>query len=275
MQNGFLDNFNFPGEGTREILKAKGLEPQTLHTHQYGKVEMYMAHDKGVAFRFFIHPEYSEKMSKLLKYEFFNELVLIEYFVDQRTKPVERIHLIPEELLLFEKEITEVPTFDKKDVKEKITYGECIGGQYFEAFKRWKEGVTSPGLPLNKWGVFSDGECATLAARGIFSVEQLAAQPRAKIEGGKLPQVFIDGFERAIQYVNGKINRSGEERLAKQVLELEGAKASNEAALEEMRAEMLAMRKLLTMKEGAPAKKKPGKKPKTVRVEDGVITDEE
>lgn len=271
--NGILDQFDFPGVDTRQILKSHNLQARSLDSGRNGNVDMFLAHDKGVAFRFCFHEVYSKEQSRVLKYEKFDDVVLIEYFVSKDFKPVERVHLLPDELLCFEREVKEIPTSDGKGFKEKVTYGEAIGGQYLEAYKKWKEGVQTPGLPLSKWGVFSDGEAATLATMGIFSVEQLAAMPRSKFDNPIMPVVFLEGFERAIQYVNGKINHAGEERLAKQLLELEQEKVASDRALKELQAEMIEMRRLVLSKQDSKGKKKTAQKPKKVVVKDGVIVE--
>lgn len=271
LNNGILDQFDFPGIDTAQILKKQNLEPRSLDSSGPGQAVQFLAHDKGVSYRFFIHADYSKELSKRLDYQKFNDVVMIEYFVSKDFKPTERVHLLPDELLFFPKEMKEVPTSDGKGTKEVIAaYGEPTGGIYLDAFRKWKEGVQTPGLPLAKWGVFSDSQVASLHAMGVYSVEQLAAMPRSKFNSPTMAAEFLEGFEQAVQYVNGKLNRSGEERLAKQLLEVERDNQAKDNRLRELE---IQMRELLSMQR-ASNKKTPGR-PRKVKVVDGVIKDEE
>lgn len=180
----FLHQYNLPAEAVEQIKKM------SLQSVQVGDgVTRYLAHDRGVAYRFFVHEQYNwlkseETKKKGKNYAVFDSIEMIEWYKDKFCKPTERVKFLPPELI-------------------HITDDGEVYGRFAESYKKWKEGLTAPGLPLNKWGLLSDSDIATLNHAGIFSVEGFAAQPRGKIEG-KFPESIIDAFERAIQYVHGK-----------------------------------------------------------------------
>lgn len=228
MENGVWDNFNLPEQAVND-LKKQGLKTVSVEDG----VSRYMSgHTNGLAYRFFIHPEYSPVRSKIAKYEVFDEIEMVEWIIDRKNKPVERARMLPEELL------------DLSDP-------EMPRGAMAEAYVRFKQGLSAPGTPLSKWGVLSDGEIATLAARGIFSVEQFASTARARIVG-VLPDVFVQAFERAIQFVNGKENRLAANETTSQIVELQNRLARQERENNELREQMSG---LLTSKaRGRPKK---------------------
>jgi hypothetical protein len=182
MANGFnLDNFVLP-DGAAEAIAKQNLQAVQLDD---GVSRLTSGHDKGIAFRFFVHTEYNAIESKKKGYEVFDEIEMIEWLVDKGLKPVERVKFLPPALLATDLQ------------------GKIMGGRYYESYKRFKEGKKTPGLPLSKWGVLSDSDVATLAANSIFSVEQLAEQDRSVL-AGKFPPSFLDALDRAIVYVQSK-----------------------------------------------------------------------
>lgn len=217
MLGGFLDQFPIP-EVALEGMKSAGFRSQNLEDG----VDIFLAHDKGISYRFFNHADYDKEASKKLKYEKFRNIAMIEWFVDKKTKPTERVNQLPRELLSFDEE------------------GNCIGGKYKDAYEAFLKGLNAPGLPLSKWGVLDDAECATLAAAGVFSVEQLAALPRTRVEG-KYPQEIVEAFERSIQYVNGKSARTENEKRDEEILKLKAESDAKDAAIKELQAQMAAL----------------------------------
>jgi hypothetical protein len=207
--NGILDNFILP-EGAAEAIAKQNLQSVQIEDG----VTRLSGHDKGMAFRFFIHPEYQEVESKKKGYEVYKEVEMIEWLVDKNTKPTERVNLLPDGLLA-------------KDIR-----GNFVGGRYLEAYKRFKEGRKAPGLPLNKWGILSDSEVATLAHNNIFTVEQLAEQDRAVI-ASKFPQSYLEALDRAVTFVGSKQFVKDNEQNAKKMAELE---EQNKALLERLSA---------------------------------------
>ena len=213
MDSNFLDQFPLPE------IASQDLKRQQRFANNIGDgVVDFAGHDKGVAYRFFTHLDYAKEQSKILGYEKFNEVECIEWLIDRKNKPVEQVRFLPEELLRFDRD------------------GEAVGGIYFDSYKRFKDGLTAPGLSLSKWGVLGDSEVMTLVSAGIFSVEQLASMPRGKIEG-RYPQDIIDAFERAIQYVAGKEGRFEQGQTAEKLLELSQANAKLEKEIAELRKE--------------------------------------
>lgn len=178
-----LDQFPLPEVAVEALTK------QARTTESLGDgVALLSGHDKGVAYKFDIVAIYNQKKSQELGYEYHDEREMIQWFRDRRSKPTEQVRFLPPALLDFNKD------------------GECIGGRYADAYNRWKAGLQAPGMPLNKWDVLSAGECATLAANGIFTVEQFADFPADKLNG-VYPIEYMHAHERARMWVNGKVAR--------------------------------------------------------------------
>lgn len=244
-----LDNFPLP-EVAAEALKKRNLQTTSIGDG----ITRISGHDGGVGFRFFIHPVYNKQKSEKAKYEVFDEHIMIEWLKDRYMHPTEQVRFLPEELLSFDQE------------------GVCVGGMFKEAFDRFKNGQTAPGMPLTRWGVLSDGECATLAAMGIFSVEQFAAQPRNRI--AKLPaDPFVNAFERAILYMNGRDQRLVNEKQTAEMLALQEAMKAKDAEMAELKA---MVKKLAAGDAPTPrGKSKPASKPKPKKMKPGIVSDDE
>lgn len=219
MDSNFLDQFPLPEVASQQLRQ------QNRRANSLGDgVVDFAGHDQGVAYRFFNETEYRKEQSKILGYEKFENVEMIEWLIDRRNKPTEQVRFLPEELIRFDRD------------------GEVVGGKYFESYKRFKDGLSAPGLLISKWGGLADTEVMTLAAYGIFSVEQFAAMPRGKIDG-KFPIEILEAFERAIQYVNGKDARYESEQTAGKMLELAQANSKLESEMAELRKELLAKTK--------------------------------
>lgn len=219
MDSSMIDNFALP-DGAAEALKKQNRQMVSLSD---GVTRSTAGHDKGVSFRFWVHSEFNKLKSKAAKYEKSDEVEMIEWHTDRYNRPTERVKDLGPELLEFDDETHE-----------------CIGGRYADAYRRWKQGMTAPGLPLSKWGVLADGWVTTLAANGIFSVEQFAAMPRSKIDG-KFPQEVSEAFERAILFVSMKEGRAQSDKQAEEIVELQRTKAKQAAEIEELRQQMNAL----------------------------------
>ena len=214
LTNGMLENFPLP-EGALEAFKKQNYQSNSLGDG----VDMFMAHDKGLSYRFYICPVKNEVKSKIAKYEIFDEIHMIEWFIDRKNKICERVRLLPEELLKFDED------------------GMCISGLYMKAYQNFLEGKNTPGLPLSKWGVLSDGDVATLASAGIFSVEQLAAQPKNKF-AGKYHAEIIEGYERAIQHVSSKDARADATTHINELVKLQQELSKKDDALATLQEQM-------------------------------------
>lgn len=234
--NGILNTFPLDriNEGTSEALRALNLQEKPLQSG----VSRFSGHDGGVAFRFFVDVEFNKTKSEIAGYEVFDEIELIEWTPDRYNHPPERVKFLPPELLSWHK-MTGEPQ-----------------GKYAEAYVRFKKGLSAPGMPLDKWGVLSRVDVATLSANDVFTVEQLAACPRSKIEG-RFPQSIVDAFERAILHVNGKAQRDNDNEILAKMAEMQ-------SQLNKLAEENAALK-------GVKAEPKKGGK---VKVEDGVIKDD-
>lgn len=259
MESGFLDNFVLP-EGAAEKIKSVGMSSQKLGE---GVEMMNFGHDKGVAYRFFLHQLRNEVKSKIARLSIPDSIEMIEWMPDGFQKPTERVKFLPIELLEFEQiELLKdgVPVLDKEGYPVMVN-GECIGGAYKATYDAWKKGLNAPGLALSRWGVLSDSSVFTLHEMKIFSVEQFAAQPRSKIE--RLPIELKEAFDQAIEYCNGKAGRDATSAMASELLELKQANAKRDAEIVELRALVAG---------NSPAPKKRGR-PAKVIVDNGEIKD--
>lgn len=234
MDLSFLEQYNLPQEA------VEGIRRLNLQNVQVSDgVTRFLAHDRGVAYRFFVYEDYNKRKSDEQKkkgknYGVFDSIEMIEWYKDRFCKPTERLRFLPPELL-------------------QITDDGEVYGRYAEAYKKWKQGLTAPGLALNKWGLLSDSDVATLNHAGIFSVEGFAAQPRSKVEG-RFPESITEAFERAIQYVHGKEH-----------LEQASQREEQIKTLMEQNQMLLTKMEELAAKVNAKPKGKPGR-PKKVKV---------
>lgn len=210
-----ISNFSLP-DGAHDAISAQGRRFQSLDN---GVDKMVSGHDRGVAFRFFVHQEYNIIKSKLTKIPVYDSCEMIEWNKDRFMKPTEKLKFLPEGLLEFDQD------------------GEVCGGKLADEYKRWKQGLSAPGKSLAAWGVLDDSEVATLAHMGIFTVEQFAAQRRDKIVG-RMPKVFEEAFERAIIEANGRPDKEAAEKLINQVVELEVRAAKKDAELDDLRKQL-------------------------------------
>lgn len=217
-----LSNFPIPQEAL-EGMKAQGFRANSLADG----VDMFMAHDKGVSYKFGTHQEYNPIKSKKLGYSFYDNFEIITWYVDKREKHVEQVRFLPEQLLSFNSE------------------GEAVGGQYLESYLAFKRGKGVEGMPLDKWGVLDDSLVASLKHDNIFSVEQFAAVPKSRIEG-KYPLEVLEAYERANFYVAGKSQRIENDKTANELLKLKDESAKKDEAIKTLQAQMLALMNKIT-----------------------------
>ena len=193
-----LDNSRMPGfEFARDDVKAQARQAVNLGNG----IDFFSGHDAGVAYRFFTHAQKNEMLSKKLMYHKADAIDMIQWFIDAKNKPAAMVRELPEELLQF----------------DPLT-GECVGGTLAEDYRRYKQGLSAPGLALSAWGELDICDLETLVNSGIFSVEQFAAQPDDKIN--RFHGSIQEAFQNAIQYVNGKQNRVQAEKVASELLEV-------------------------------------------------------
>lgn len=202
-----LDQFQFPAVAQEEFI-SKGLTARMLSNSGGGQAISFemSGHDKGIAYRFFLHKEKNQVKSDEFDLEINDEIEMIQWIKDKNFKPVERVRFLPPELLRFNKK------------------GECVGGQYAEAYKAWKAGRASAGLMLSQWPRASIGQVGTLNSEGIFTVEQFAATPKDRIQG-RFPEAFVELHKDAVQFVNSMKPIEDVKKYADQVLILSQEKA--------------------------------------------------
>lgn len=230
--NGVIDGFLLP-EGAREDILRSGAQ-----MHSIGQdLAIMSGHDRGVAYRFFQHSEKNEAKSKAAKFIVMDTEDMIEWNKGKRNKPTEKVRFLPPELLFVDED------------------GE-VSGTMAESFRRYKQGLSAPGLPLSRWNALDNSQVAALSSLGIFSVEQFAAQPRNKIQG-KFSQDIVEKFEEAIQFVNTQSGRFEAESLAKQNVELQARLAKSDQAMADLQAKMELFIAGGEKPAKAPRKKKP------------------
>lgn len=191
-----LNQFAFPPEAKADFIE-KGLVSTSLGA---GVSDIQLnGFDKGVAYRFFVAAVPNKVKSEDAGIEINDEIEMIEWVKDRKNKPTERVTMLPEKLLKFRRKKNANGAMELvKDAKGNL---ELIGGLYAESYKRFKEGITSPGMQISRWEKASVGQAATLASEGIHTVQQFAAMPRDRVEG-RFPKSIIELFELAIQYTN-------------------------------------------------------------------------
>ena len=245
MAHDFLDDYVLP-EGAAEDLRNAGVHLKALNGDR--AVQVMAGHDRGVAFRFVEIAVKNEAASKKAKYLVYDRKELIEWLKSKRSKPVEELRFLPPELLYIDPDTGEAT------------------GRYAAAYKRWKEGLTAPGLPLSKWGVLDIADVAALVDAGIFSVEQFAAMPRNRINGRFRPSI-VEAFEEAILYTRRQQGLVNSDELARKMVELENRVAQAEARANDAEARAAGKTK-------APKRKAPAKKPAKVvkAINEGVRT---
>lgn len=240
--NDILNQYNFPPEA-REDLSARGLHAKSL-TRDITAFEQG-GHDKGIAYRFFTHAVVNKLKSEDFDIDVNDEVEMIQWFVRKDHKPVERVEFLPDGLLKFVRDKKTGKVIEPRVVK---------GGEYAEAYKRWKEGlVADAGLPLQRWDALSMGEIASLESEGIFTVEQFAALPEENVRT-RFPKNFQEKFEKAIRFVNSK-NTIDVSKYTDQVALLKQENTKREHEMEALRKEVEELRSgAPKAKRGRPAK---------------------
>lgn len=210
MDQSILDQFDLPPEAV-EFIQNQQLQTQRIE----GGVNRFVSgHHQGVAYRFFVHPEYNAIKSREKNYEVFDEIEMIQWIVDKKHQPTERVRMLPETLLRFDRN------------------GECVGGVYKPAYDRFKAGASAPGTALEKWNQLTTGEVASLTSSGVYTVEQFAEMPKDRVQA-KFGDSYLEHYERANQFVNGQ--RLREEALG-QASKFEAIEAENRLLRERLEA---------------------------------------
>lgn len=260
MSQDLLNEFKFPQaaliNGAAEFL-SRGVTARAVQSGGGGTVNDYemAGHDRGISFRFFIALSPNQVKSEHFDMEINDEIPMIEWFVSKKHKPTERVHMIGDQLLKFAKEPA-INGDGRRYMKLRIPL-ECTGGKFKEAFIAWQQGVKSPGLSLSRWNELSMSQVATLNSIGVFSVQQFAAMPRDRVEG-RMPNEFIELFNKAIQFVNAQKPMVEIEQYAAQVVALKQENAKREQEMAAMRAQLAALEASNAEKKNTEPKKKKG-----------------
>lgn len=240
-----LDNFVIPTNileaGAREDVARMNLELQAV---QPGVQVISGFKKDGVPYRFFIHSVYNHQKSLEAGFERSDDIECVEFLVDKRTKPVIELKFLDPDRLRFN------------------LRGEIVGGSMFEAYKRWKSGLDTPGTPLDKWGVLTPSQLRTLNSENVFTIEQLAATPRERVRDiFRNNDEFMQLYERAILFQG---NKDMTARANEQIEKLKDLAEQNRLMREEMdflRAQIKEQREINKVKPG-----KRGPKRKTNRL---------
>ena len=213
MSNDLLSQFQFPPEAA-EFVQNQSLSPKILSKGGGGvAMEFEIAgHDRGMAIRFFTHEVENKIQSEAFEMAIPDTIEMIEFIRDKKHKPVERVTMLPEQLLKFEKQ-----KFDKDGRR---LPRQCIGGAYKKMYLDWKAGLSAPGLPLNRWEAASSSDIFTLTAEGIFTVQQFAALDRKRVEE-RFPPHLRELFEKAVRFTNAEHPVQDIKKYADQILALE------------------------------------------------------
>lgn len=219
-----LSQYNFPPEAVADLgargLTAKNVARDITAFEQGG-------HDKGIAYRFFTHAEVNKLKSEDFDIDVFDEIEMIQWFVRKDHKPVERVEFLPDGLLKFVRDKKTNKVIEPRVVK---------GGEYAEAYKRWKEGLTvNTGLPLARWGELSLGELSSLESTGIFTVQQFASLSEDIVKS-RYPKNLQEKFEKAVRFVAGQ-NTVDVSKYTDQVATMKQEMAKMRQEMEALRAE--------------------------------------
>lgn len=229
MSTDLLNKFDFP-QVAREDFINKGLVARSLSSSGGAQaIDFQIAgHDKGVAYSFDIVPVKNETKTAAFDVEINDDIEIIRWFVNQDNKPVERVFMLPPELLRFEKQ--------RVDAEGNKLPRKCLGGLYAANYIAWKAGHSLAGLPLQAWGRLSAGQLTTLNSEGVFTTEQYAEMPTDNLIG-RFPNEFIELQKEARQFINSRKPMEDVKKYADQVLELKQSQAKLLQEIEQMKAQ--------------------------------------
>lgn len=210
-----LGNYRDVPEVAQKAFRERGMQQVNIGD---GVTRFVNENDNGVAYRFRTISVKNAIQSKAAKFDVYDEVEVIQWVKDRFQKPVAMVKELPPELLHIADD------------------GEILGGRFAEAYKRFLEKKESPGLPLDRWGVLSEGQVASLASMGIFSVEQLASKSETWVNskfGAK--GFFANAWEQAVQYTNGKENKVAAQEHIEQIVSLQQDNSKLRDELEQLK----------------------------------------
>ena len=232
------DNFALPIEAVQDLQGIK-----TRETRLGDGVSMVEVARDIVPHRWVRIQVKNEVKSKAAKFPIKDDVIMCEWIIDKKNHPSEQAKFLPDELLAFD------------------DYGDPVGGAYLESYNRFLQGLAAPGLPLNRWGVLSDAQVSSLADFGIFTVEDFASQPRARITG-KFPVDYQEAFLEAIDYVQSRDSRTQSDKLANELAEQRMTNEQMMKTIQELQA------KVNGYMQGSDIKRKKAGRPRKIQPED-------
>lgn len=211
--NGIIESFPLP-EAAVADLSRKGLKESQIGD---GVTRYLAGHDGGIPYRFFKMPIYNRIKSELAGYEVFDEIEMIEFYVDKKNIDHVRVKELPPELLSFNK-LTGEPQ-----------------GRYAADYKRFCEGKTVVGTSLKRWGILSDSHVASLEADRVYTVEQFAALPKNAV-ASRYPHEFVEAHERAVQFLASREYREQDGKALDALVQMKRENTKQATALQEQAA---------------------------------------
>lgn len=267
-----LDQFEFPIEAQRDLSERGLTETVSRAVGGVGGVSNleFSGFDKGgVAYRFFVKEVKSQEKSEVYDMEINDEIEMIQWFRDKKTKPSERVTFLPEELLKFAKKRVAIGNGNTKTEFLRDEKGNliCKSGLYAEAYKAFKAGLGAQGLPLERWGKATLAQVATLKSEGIFTVQQLAALPIDRVEG-VWPKDLVILFNDAIHFVRAQEGVNDIKPFADEMIAMKKQLSKKDDEVAELKAQMAQILQATSIKPEAAKKKGPKAKKSIVKTGD-------
>lgn len=253
-----INQFQFPAEALEDFQRM-GMTQRVLRSDNAGVVSefQFCGHDRGIPFMFDIYVDKNGIKSEDAGIEINDEIEIIRWHVGKGRKPVERVHMLPEQLLKFKKVKVTTKVGDRMESQMVTKFPlECIGGQYMPEYLRWKQGLGSQGLELSRWNKLTLGQVKTLQSEGIYTVEQFAAMDKQRVEDPHFPRSLKEAYQHAVHFVAGQspmeaIKDNAEEML---ILRQEIAKLKDANTILEERTRELIQESEPPRKRGRPKK---------------------
>lgn len=152
--------------------------------------------DGDIGIRFFLHPEFRPAKSEIMGYDVWEDIEMIEYYVDKLTR------------------ISEMVTNTHRS-------------KYAELYNRFKQGLGSSGTMIHSWNQITPSERNMFEAQGIITVEQLAEVQDSRLAA--LPYGTKEAREKAKKHVAANSGKLEAEKYGETILALQRKLAAMEA----------------------------------------------
>lgn len=143
--------------------------------------------DADVGIRFFIHSEFRPAKSEIMGYDVWEDVEMIEYFVDKLTR------------------ISQMVTNEHRR-------------KYADLYNRFKQGLGSSGTMISAWNQITPSERNMLEAQGFITVEQLAEVSDSRLAA--LPYGTKEAREKAKKHVAAQSGKLDAEKYGDEILAL-------------------------------------------------------